>query len=79
MSTTRYFDKQVLLRRPYLTIALCRDVIANPIARVAQDDGRIRFWGRITLPNEQNARILRVVALDDGVTIHNNLHRPQFR
>lgn len=71
MSTTRYFDEQVLLRRPYLTIALCRAVIADPNARRAQDDGRIRIWGRVTLPNEPKARILRVVTLDDGATIHN--------
>jgi hypothetical protein len=79
LSTTRYFDEQVLLRRPYLTVALCRAIIDTPIARVAQDDRRIRFWGRITLPNEQNARILRAVTLEDGLTIHNAFIDRNFR
>jgi len=36
-----------------------------------QADGRIRHWGRITLPGEEKTRILRVVTLADGVTLHN--------
>ena len=28
-------------------------------------------WGRIILPNETETRILRVVTLDDGQTLHN--------
>jgi hypothetical protein len=38
MSTTRYFDEQVLRKRTYLTIELCRAVIANPIRRDVQPD-----------------------------------------
>jgi len=43
-------------------------VIANPIAQAVQQDGRIRRWGRI--PEMEN-RILRVVLLADGETVHN--------
>jgi hypothetical protein len=43
-------------------------VIANPITQVVQQDGRIRRWGRI--PEMEN-RILRVVLLADGETVHN--------
>ena len=42
MSTTRYFVEQVLRKRPYLTIEMCRAVIAQPIRRIVQEDGRIR-------------------------------------
>ena len=71
MPTTRYFDEQVLPRRPYLTVALCRTVLAWPIRRVVQADGRIRVWGKVVLPGERDARIMRVVLLEDGRTIHN--------
>lgn len=71
MKTTRYFDEQVLRRRPYLTIELCRAVLINPVTREAQHDGRVRFWGVVNLPNEEGSRILRVVTLEDGETSHN--------
>lgn len=71
MRTTRYFDEQVKLKRPYIDVDLCRAVIASPLRRERQQDGRIRFWGRITLPGEATDRILRVVTLADGKTIHN--------
>ena len=45
MTATRYFTEQILRKRPYLTVALCRSVLAKPLRRVAQDDGRIRQWG----------------------------------
>jgi hypothetical protein len=71
MSTTRYFEEQVLRKRPYLTLEACRAVIAAPLRTEIQDDGRIRHWGRVTLPDEPETRILRVITLEDGETIHN--------
>ena len=71
MATTRYFDEQVLRKRPYLTVEMCREVVASPLRREVQLDGRIRFWGQVRLPSEQDARILRVVTLEDGETLHN--------
>lgn len=71
VATTRYFDEQVRRKRPYLTIEMCREVIAAPLRREVQDDGRIRHWGSVTLPNESDARILRVVTLENGETLHN--------
>lgn len=68
MKTTRYFEEQVLRKRPYLKREWCAQVIANPTYREAQVDGRIRFWGEIA---ELGGRTLRVVTLDDGETIHN--------
>ena len=61
----------MLRKRTYLSEAMCRAVVAAPIRREAQPDGRIRFWGEVTLPGEQHARILRVVTLEDGTTLHN--------
>jgi hypothetical protein len=79
MPTTRYFDEQVLRKRPYLTVELCRTVIADPIRRDVQLDGRIRHWGAVTLPEDPATRILRVVTLDDGETIHNAFLDRGFR
>ena len=79
MNTTRYFDEQVLRKRPYLTTAMCRAVIASPLRREVQGDGRIRHWGHIGLPGESNARILRVVTLKDGATLHNAFLDRGFR
>jgi hypothetical protein len=50
---------------------MCQAVVATPLRILVQPDGRIRYWGPITLPSEQKARILRVVTLDDGITLHN--------
>ena len=71
MPTTRHFDEQVLRKRPYLTLEICEAVVANPIRHEVQDDGRIRHWAAVILPNHEGERILRVITLADGVTIHN--------
>jgi hypothetical protein len=79
VSTTRYFDEQVRRKRPYLTIEICRGVLADPLRREVQPDGRVRHWGRVTLPDETGTRILRVVTLEDGETIHNAFLDRGFR
>ena len=79
MSETRYFTEQILRKRPYLSVAMCRSVLANPLRRNVQDDGRIRHWGSILLPDEAETRILRVVTLEDGLTIHNAFIDRNFR
>jgi len=58
-------------KRPYIGTALCLAVLATPIKRVEQSDGRIRFWGRILDTRDGTTRVLRVVTLDDGETVHN--------
>ena len=79
MQTTRYFAEQVIRKRPYLTIEMCAAVIADPLWRDAQADGRIRHWGRVTLPNEAEPRNISVVTLEDGTTIHNAFLDRNFR
>ncbi len=71
MGTTRYFAEQVLRKRPYLSEHLCREALANPIRQEIQDDGRIRLWAEVADPRDGSKRILRVVVLEDGVTLHN--------
>ena len=78
MKTTRYFEEQVLRKRPYLQRSWCEAVLAAPIRREQQPDGRIRFWGWIVPPGEAKSRILRVVTLEDGETVHNAFFDRRF-
>lgn len=65
---TDYFANEILRKRPYLTVGICRGVIRNPIKREVQPDGRIRFWAKV---EKLGNKYLRVVTLEDGFTIHN--------
>jgi hypothetical protein len=71
VKATRYFLEQVLRKRPYIDPAWCEAVLADPIRREPQPDGRIRFWRAVTDPRDGKTRFLRVVTLEDGETIHN--------
>jgi uncharacterized protein YuzE len=48
MKATRYFEEQVRRKRPYIDPEMCSAVIAAPIRRDVQGDGRIRHWGVVT-------------------------------
>ena len=78
-TATRYFSEQVLRKRPYLTVEMCLAIVRAPLRRDVQPDGRIRHWGRVNLPGEEKARILRVITLDDGQTLHNAFIDRDFR
>ena len=67
MPTTRYFEEQVLRKRPYLRREWCEQAIREPVRTEIQPDGRVRHWS--FLPKLQ--RYLRVVTLADRITIHN--------
>ncbi len=67
-NTTGYFREKVLEKRPYLTIELCREVINCYDKKELQSDGRIKYWKQI---KELDNKYLRVVTLEDNVTIHN--------
>ena len=76
MKTTRYFREQVLRKRPYIRVEWCERILANPLATLVQSDGRIRFWGIVP---EMGGRVLRVVTLADGETVHNAFPDRNFR
>ena len=44
MKTTRYFEEQVLRKRPYIQREWCERALRNPARREVQPDGRIRHW-----------------------------------
>ena len=65
---TEYFDNEVLRKRPYLRKEFCIYVIENAVRSEPQEHNRHRFWAAI---NELGGRYLRVITLEDKVTIHN--------
>ena len=68
VKTTKYFEEQVLRKGPYLKKEWCEQTVKAPMHREIQIDGRIRHWGPVA---ELDNRIIRVVTLEDGATIHN--------
>lgn len=76
MKTTKYFREQVLRKRPYIQSAWCERILAEPVSRVVQSDGRIRLWGIVS---EFGGRVLRVVTLADGETVHNAFPDRDFK
>ena len=65
---TEYFEKEVLRKRAYLKKEWCIRILENPLRSESQEGNRYRFWGKI---EELDGRILRVITLDDKMTIHN--------
>ena len=69
MKTTAYFDAiRSHSDRACITDAWISRAVDAPIRAVTQKDGRIRLWA--VVPEMEN-RYLRVILLDDGVTVHN--------
>jgi len=79
VKTTRYFEEQVLRKRPYIRREWCAEAISAPVRCEVQSDGRIRFWGKVWQTGETRPRFLRVVTLEDGETIHNAFFDRNFR
>ena len=76
LKTTRYFEEQVVRKRPHIRREWCAEVLRNPVRREAQDDGRIRHWGYIA---DLGGRALRVVTLADCETVHNAFPDRDFK
>lgn len=74
MKTTRYFNEQILPKRPYVQTEWCERVIAEPVRREVQPDGRVRYWAFVA----EAGRYLRVVTLADGETVHNAFFDRRF-
>ena len=75
MKTTRYFEEQVLVKRPYIEREWCQRAIQETARKEIQADGRIRHWIYIAEIN----KYLRVVTLKDGETIHNAFPDRNFK
>ncbi len=67
MKTTRYFEEQVLRKRPYLRREWCERALRDAVRREVEPNGRVRHWTYL----DELGRYLRVVTLSDGETVHN--------
>jgi hypothetical protein len=79
MKTTRYFEEQVLRKRPYLKVEWIEAALADPLARIVQPDGRIRIWYRVELAETGKSYIMRIITLEDGKTVHNAFFDRDFQ
>lgn len=75
MKTTRYFEGQVLRKRPYIQREWCEQAVRTPVRREMQADGRVRHWIFV----KEIGKYLRVVTLEDGETIHNAFPDRDFK
>jgi hypothetical protein len=75
MKTTRYFEEQVLRKRPYLRREWCERALTAPLRREVQPDDRIRYWVWI----KEAQKYLRVVTLADGETMPNAFFDRDFQ
>lgn len=77
MKTTQYF--QYTRQRPdraFIQDEWIERVVQNPLREEFQSDGRIRRWARI--PEAEN-RVLRIILLEDGDTVHNAFFDRNFK
>jgi hypothetical protein len=73
---TRYFENQILRKRPYLTKEMCIRVVESPLRVEPQEQNRYRFWAAV---EQLQGRFLRVITLSDKLTIHNAFLDRRFR
>lgn len=73
---TEYFEKEVLRKRPYIKKEWCVRAINQSIRVEPQENNRYRFWVEVA---ELDGRFLRVVTLEDKVTIHNAFPDRRFK
>ena len=73
---TDYFEKAVLRKRPYLRKEWCIRALEQPLRAERQEHNRYRFWAEVP---ELDGRFLRVITLEDKVTIHNAFLDRRFK
>ncbi|OGL44431.1 MAG: hypothetical protein A2161_11225 [Candidatus Schekmanbacteria bacterium RBG_13_48_7] len=73
---TEYFENEVLRKRPYIKKEWCMRVLDNPVKSELQENNRYRFWAPI---DELGGRYLRVVTLEDKISIHNAFPDRSFK
>jgi len=75
IKTTKYFRDEVLRKRPYLKPEWIAQILKDSQSTIAQEDGRLRYWGL----TEEAGKYLRVILLEDGKTLHNAFIDQNFR
>ncbi|MEB3278084.1 MAG: hypothetical protein VKK42_04090 [Lyngbya sp.] len=68
MKTTNYFDNFASQKHPEVQREWIGRVLADRVKKEVQTNNRISYWGNI---EEAEGRVLRVITLEDGETVHN--------
>jgi hypothetical protein len=68
LKTTDYFDNFASQKHLEVQREWIQYVLLNPVKTEKQSNNRISYWGNIL---EAENRVLRVITLEDGVTVHN--------
>ena len=74
--TSYYLSTRTRPDREWIEFDWVRQAVENPIRELVQSDGRIRRWARI---RDADNRVLRVVLLEDGETVHNAFFDRSFK
>lgn len=74
---TRYCAFEVMARaeRRFITPDMVVAVLDNPVKRLVQPNGRVRYWGLV----REIGGYLSVVTLADGETVHTYYVDEEFR
>lgn len=68
MKTTNYFKEFASQKHPEVQRDWIEQVLADPVKREVQANDRISYWRNI---ETAEGRVLRVITLEDGETVHN--------
>lgn len=68
MKSTNYFNEFASQKHPEVRREWIEQVLANPVKQEMQPNNRISYWGNI---EAAEGRVLRVITLGDGETVHN--------
>lgn len=68
MKSTNYFNEFASQKHPEVQREWIEQVLANPVKQEMQPNNRISYWGNI---EAAEGRVLRVITLGDGETVHN--------
>jgi hypothetical protein len=68
LKTTDYFDNFASQKHPEVQQEWIQYVLLNPVKTEKQSNNRISYGGNIL---EAENRVLRVITLEDSVTVHN--------
>ncbi len=83
MKATKYFENEVLKKRPYIRPEWCEWVVRHPVhteEEWREGEKRIRYWGCVEEMRETTGidKYLRVITLADGETLHNAMPDARF-
>ena len=68
MKTTNYFNNFASQKHPEVQREWIERVLADPVKKEVQANNRISYWRNI---EEAEGRVLRIITLEDGETVHN--------